>query len=189
MMSLSRREITLALATGLVVLLGFSYWIAEERIEQWRANSEEMALYKRKIMVAERSLAQQDRLMQSLTELRDQVPAHRAEKDVTSQLLKQLQAMADKSGLDLGSLKPDKEKKLGELELYELTISCSYSGTLKALVQFLYDLQSQGAVLDVRTLSVTPMPKQQGMLRGKFVVDCAYSRMPPGSEESNTAEN
>ena len=56
---------------------------------------------------------------------------------------------------------------------------------LEALVKFLYAQQSQGAVSDVRALSVQPAGGKDvpaGRLKGTFTIDYAYRREPAAPE-------
>jgi hypothetical protein len=59
--------------------------------------------------------------------------------------------------------------------VYELAIDCrEWEATLDPLVRFLFDLQSEGAMFDVRQLMIKP--KGKGVLRGRFALYCAYTR-------------
>jgi len=98
------------------------------------------------------------------------------DKDVTADSLKEVQRLATMSQLNLRSLEPDKERQVGDLSLYELSITCNWQGSLESLVTFMAHLQARGAVMDVRSINVAPIPKQQGQLKGSFTVDTAFSR-------------
>ena len=71
----------------------------------------------------------------------------------------------------------DAERQAGDL--YETAITCYWEGDLGALVNFLYAQQAQGAVSDVRQLSVQPVAGRDvppGHLKGTFTIDFAYRR-------------
>jgi hypothetical protein len=56
-----------------------------------------------------------------------------------------------------------------------LPIECrEWEASLDALVRFLFELQSEGAMLDIRQLLIKP--RGQGILRGRFTLYCAYAR-------------
>ena len=60
-------------------------------------------------------------------------------------------------------------------DVFELPIEVrDWEGSLEALVGFLFELQSQGAMLDIRHLVMKPNEKK--VLRGRFVLYCAYTR-------------
>jgi hypothetical protein len=59
--------------------------------------------------------------------------------------------------------------------IYELPIECrDWEGSLDSLVHFLFDLESKGAMLDVRYLRVKP--KNKTIRKGRFSLYCAYMR-------------
>jgi hypothetical protein len=50
---------------------------------------------------------------------------------------------------------------------------------LDAIVKFLYDLQSQGAMMDVRKLMMKPhgvAPQGGYLMKGRFSLTCAYTK-------------
>jgi hypothetical protein len=74
--------------------------------------------------------------------------------------------------------------------LFETAITCDWEGDLPALVNFLYAQQSQGAVSDVRQLSVQPVGGRDvpaGHLKGNFTIDYAYRRDAGGAESKADA--
>ena len=72
------------------------------------------------------------------------------------------------------------EEKHGDV--YELPIDCrDWEATLDSLTHFLFDLQAENAMLDVRQLLIRPN-KDASKLRGRFLLNCAYTR-GPGTEE------
>ncbi len=178
-MKLNPRERILATGALIAVLAAVTYWVGEPRYAEWRETAQmEEALRQRKI-IAERLLDQRDELHQRMEDLREELPRHPMEADVTSQLLRSLQRTADEHNLQLLRREPEEERQIGEL--YELAITCTWEGTLDALVHFLYALQTQGAIVDVRHLTIAPVSGAPAQLRGSFTVDCAYSRVTTGA--------
>ncbi len=174
-MKLNPRERMLTIGALVVVLAAVSYWVGESRYAEWRETARmEEALRQRRV-IAERLLDQRDDLDRRMEALREGLPRHSMEADVTSQLLRSLQRTADDHGLQLLRREPEEERRIGEL--YELAITCTWEGTLDALVHFLYALHTQGANVDVRHLTIAPHPGQPAQLRGSFTVDYAYSRV------------
>ncbi len=177
-MTLTRRETRLALMTLAIVLVGLTFWVGEPKYEEWkRLSTEAEALHQRRV-IAERLMSQKPELDSRLEVLRETLPAHPAELDVTSQILRNLQRTADEHGLTLLRREPDRERPIGDL--YELAVTCTWEGELRALVHFLYALQSQGAIVDVRQLTIAPVQGAPNRLRGNLTVDYAYSRVAPG---------
>ena len=176
-MKLSEREIRLAGATLVVVLIGMTFWIGEPRYQEWKENSRDMELLVRRQVAAQRMLDQAADLDERLAQLRAELPRYAPGMDVTAQLLRNLQQVADAHGLLLLRREPEPERRIGDL--YELAITCSWEGELAALVHFLYAWQAQGAIVDIRQLTVTPVRGSPERLRGTLTVDFAYSRGVP----------
>jgi Tfp pilus assembly protein PilO len=176
---LSNRERRLAIITLTALLFGLTFWVGQPRYEEWKRNNEEVELLVRRQAAAQRLVEQTGELNQRLDVLREQLPQHPREADVTSQLLRNLQQFADQHGFLLLRREPEPERRIGDL--YELAITCTWEGELPSLVHFLYALQTQGAIVDVRQLTITPVQGTPNRLRGTLIVDYAYSRATPGT--------
>jgi len=175
-MTLNKREAVLAVITLVVVLVGGTYWLVEPRFEEWRSNSEEVDYLMARRAAAQRLIDQRGNLDERLSQLRERLPQYPAEIDViTSQLLRNLQRFADENQLTLLRREPEPERQIGDL--YEASISVTWEGDLNALVRFLYALQAQGTIVDIRQLTITPVQGAPNRLRGNFTVDYAYSRV------------
>ena len=63
-----------------------------------------------------------------------------------------------------------------------MTLDCKeWEGSLEALVHFLYDLESKGVMLDMRSMYIKPNPADRTHLKGSFVIYCAYMRERPAN--------
>jgi len=173
-MNMTPREARLAMITLVALLIGVTYWIGQPRLESWQRSRAEVDTLLMRKQMAMRLLDQGAELDERLGALRERLPRHPMGTDVTAHLLRNLQQIADQHGLMLLRREPEPERQIGDL--YELAISCTWEGELPALVRFLYALQAQGAMVDVRQLTVTPVQGQAERLRGNVTVDYAYSR-------------
>jgi len=173
-MKLSNREFVIGWLTFAVLLFGGTYWFGESKWAEWKAARAESERWRQRIQVAQRMLDQREEWMARLEEIRSRLPGHPEGKDVTAELLKMLEREAQQHGLTLLRREPEDEKSLGDL--YEVAINCTWEGPLDALVHFLYAIHTKGVILDVRQLTVSPIPGEKGRLKGGFTVDFAYSR-------------
>lgn len=174
-MIIAPREKALAAATIMVLLFGALGFSAKGRLDSWRG---------RRATYATRSqeLAQQRLLIENRTdwearyaELKDLMPVFPADKQVDTYWLGSMDALASKNGVSIIKRQVGAEKLAGDV--YEFTIECKeWEGSLEALVKFLYDLQAEGVMLDMRQLFVRPHPNNPGILRGSFTLACAYLR-------------
>ena len=175
-MTLSRRETILFWSTAVVALIGTTYLISQPRIREWQRVSGQQAETLRKIQMAERLVAQGPQWTSKLGVLRQKLPQHPAEKDVTADLLVRLEQLTATHGLTLVSREVEKETQHGDL--YELAVNCKWEGRLEAVTHFLFDLQKEDAIVDISQLSITPDEKKA--LKGSLTVYCSYARLPGG---------
>ena len=177
-MKISTRETLLGWLAMVAVLFGVTYFAGQSRFAEWKDVGKVRAGLKERRIIAEHLLAQQETVNKDLDEFRNQIPQHPVGKNVTAELLAMLERTASDNGLTLLRRDAEKEKNVGDL--YELSINCSWEAELDPLVRFLYALQVQGAILDIRQLTVTPGSGAPGRLKGNFTVDCAYTRPSSG---------
>lgn len=173
-MKLSPRESVLALATLVAVLIGLTFWQGGPRYDEWKKSSQEMEFLLRRQAAAQRLINQREELNERLDRLRERLPQYPVDTDVTSQMLRSLEGAAVQHDLLLLRREPEPERQISDL--FELSITCTWEGELSALVHFLYALQTQDAIVDVRQLTITPVQGAPNRLRGNFTADYAYSR-------------
>ncbi|NOU36011.1 MAG: hypothetical protein HOO88_04515 [Kiritimatiellaceae bacterium] len=173
-MKISKRETLLGLTALTAILFGLTYWLAGSRIEAQRQMKAEKTRLLHQIEVHKRILAEKDVWYKRLEELQGQLPLYDEKTAITAELLKLIKRMADEHGLDLVRTQPYREEQTGSL--YELGVSCSWEGSLDALVRFLYDLQKQGVRFDVLQLNAQPDAQRDRIIKGSMTIDCAYRK-------------
>ena len=173
-MKLSRRELILGFATGAVLLLGLSYLLGEPAIARWQAARQVSGKLADEKKIAQRLIAQRGEWEARFQQQRAGIPAYGSNDQVRAVILKQIEQLASENGLTLPRVLPDKERNIGDL--YELAVSCEWKGDLEPLVRFLYAVQKQGAILDIRQLSIAPDRSGGGRMQGEFTMFFAFSR-------------
>ncbi len=174
-MSLSRREQVLGATTLMAVLFGALGLTARERIERWRTNAERVETLRRQRAVERELIAMAPLWRERYGTVRDQMPVFEPGRQVDTYWLSRMDALADEYGVRIIRRQVGREEQVGDV--FEFPIECrEWEGTLDAFVRFLYALQSEGAMLDVRDLLVRPHPSAAGLLRGSFTLYCAYMR-------------
>lgn len=174
-MNLSRRELVLAFATGAVVLLGVTYLLGEPAIGRWKAAVQLRGKLADEKKIAQRLIAQRGEWEARYQQQRAGIPVYGSNDQVRAVLLKQIEQLASENGLNLPRVLPDKERNIGDLS--ELAVSCEWKGELEPLVRFLYAVQKQGAILDIRQLGISPDRGAAGRLQGDLTMFFAFSRM------------
>lgn len=188
-MRVTRREITLGMVVLVLLLGGVGYFMGRSMAEDWSLAIKQRRQLAQKKSDADNLIKNREAVVEQLRALDQALPRFGLTQQVNAELLKTIQKTADENMLALKRLLPDKEKVVGDLS--ELAIECHYEGTLEELVRFLYAVQVQGAMLDIRQLKIDPAQGAAGRLRGTFTVHCAFKREnvePPKSEEQPAAE-
>jgi hypothetical protein len=173
-MTLNTREWNLLVATVLVILLGSTWMLGGDKLTEWRELRDSRANLELQKRRHESKIGRKDDLMRRLDVVKLVLPQHGLKQDLKSDFMQRIQNLADKSLVTVEKLDSDNEKAVGDSGLFKMAVKVNWKGALKELVPFLYDLQSQGAVMDVRDLSVKS--DNTGMLKGTLAVDFAYSR-------------
>ena len=187
-MKIAARELNLLFATLAVLLLAATYVALKPRFREWaefQARREELQAREEK---AQRLLDSRESVEERLAAFRQGLPVFAAGKRAESELLPSLEKMVSQQGLTLTRREADAERQA--VDLYETTLTCYWEGDLAALVNFLHAQQSQGAVSDVRQLSVQPTGGQgvpAGRLKGTFAMDYAYRREAGATESKPEA--
>jgi hypothetical protein len=184
-MKIAARELNLLGITLAVVLLALTYLALEPRFQEWtefRTQREDLLARQE---TARQLLDSREAVESRLAEFRQGLPVFPEGKKVEAELLLALEKMAGQQGLALTRREADAERQAGDL--YETSITCYWEGDLTGLVNFLYAQQSQGAVSDVRQLSVQPTGGQgvpADRLKGTFTMDYAYRREAGATEST-----
>lgn len=173
-MKVSTRELSLGWITMVTVILGATYYFGQPMAQEWKNSLRARDALVQREKDATRLLKGRGAIDDRLAELRQQLPKYPQGQDVTAEQMRTLDRTAQQNNLVLLRREPEKEKSLGDL--YELSINCTWEGDLEAVVRFLYALQAQGAILDIRQLTMSPGQGGPGRLKGNFTVVCAYAR-------------
>lgn len=176
-MKLSRREAIFGVATGIAILFGLSAMLAKSRIEQWKDALKDQAKCREQIEKDKILAGDREKWIKQFEELNKSFPPFGADQKMDVYWLSLMDSVATKNNVVISKRTPKEEKKTGDL--YEMPIECQEcEGSLESMVRFLFDLQVQGAMLDVRQLVLKP--KSTTALRGRFTLFCAYTRAETG---------
>ncbi|HEY8241218.1 MAG TPA: GspMb/PilO family protein [Kiritimatiellia bacterium] len=185
-MKLNRRELVLTGATLLVVVGGASVWLGEPLLKKWDDAAAARTRLENEQREAEHIIEQRAEWEGRLNGLRERMPKHLENEQVTAGLLRTIKQTADANRINVSRLQPDEEKDLGD-GLREVAIECTWDADLDGLVHFLFAVQVQGAILDIRQMTIQPMQGIAGRLRGNFTVYNAFSRVVSKPEATPAA--
>lgn len=169
---MSDRELLLATVTGAVLLLGGSYLLVRPKWDETKAVRDEQA-HVRKELEQYRVLAlEKDKWRKEMESVRGMLAKYPADQAMDVVWLSAMDNKAKKNGVNITRRKSGEEKQVGDV--YELPIECSdWDGSLAGLAHFLFELQTEGAMFDVRQLTIKQV-RGSGQLRGGFTLFCAY---------------
>jgi hypothetical protein len=174
-MKMTPRELVLLFLTFAALLFGVSWLVVRQKITEWKDIRVAKVQIDRNIEVDRRMIDSRNHWNAKLATLRELLEEFEEDADVDTHWMSIMDDIASKHGVNISDRKAGAEKPQGEV--YELAIECKeWDGELKSLVDFLFELQSKGAMLDIRQLRIKPKPKAGGRLEGAFTLHCAYTR-------------
>ena len=174
MSAVSPKEKNMLMIAVVVVLYAFAALCFKKQLANWKTEQKIYAAAQKKLQDENALIAAKDEWTAKYEKMRDLMPVFPYEKDVDTHWLNIMDSAATRNGFMIARRQTIKEAEVGDV--YELPIDCKdWEGSLESLVQFLYDLNKEGAMLDVRQLFVRPSTKP-GYLKGTFTLDCAYMR-------------
>ena len=188
MSTISSREKTMLLVAVVAVLYAFAGLSYKKQAANWKV-AERVYLAAQKKVQDERALiAARDEWTARYEQMRDLMPVFPYEQDVDTYWLNIMDQTASRNGLTIARRQAiGKGEEIGDV--FELPIDCKgWEGSLESLVKFLHDLQKEGAMLDVRQLFIQPVSGKPGILKGTFILTCAFMRGETVKEEVRAEE-
>ncbi len=184
MSAMSRRDRTILAVFGVVMLYGFAAVLfLTGRQEAWERSRK---AYDRAVT----ELAKQKKLISERAEWEERnervsVKMPKAEEGESSQTRRDwqrtLERIAKEYNVQILSKRILEEQENSEEAnategVGEMPIDVNYEASLVRLVEFLYAIRNvEGAMFDIRDLTITA--RNNGFLRGRFTLTCAYERI------------
>ena len=187
-MKIAARELNLLGATLAILLLALTYLALEPKFREWSDFRQQREDLLARQATAQQLLDSRESVEARLAEFRTGLPVFAAGKRAESELMPQLEKLAGEQGLVLTRRNAAPEREAGDL--FEISITCDWEGDLPSLVNFLYAQQGQGAISDVRQLSVQPAGGKDvpvDRLKGAFNMDYAFRREAGATESKPEA--
>jgi Tfp pilus assembly protein PilO len=172
-MKLTIRELWLLVIVIASALYGFSFVYLRQKFDEWKEMRQYQVKMEKEIDQYKRILAERDKVNQQFAELAKKLPVHPRDAKVEVYWTSIMDRIAARRGLRLIKYRRGDEEKQGIV--YELPIECQeWEGNLASIVGFLFDLQSEKGMMDIRQLSIRR--GDRGELRGRFLLYCAYTK-------------
>lgn len=175
-MKVSPREMILAIVTIGVVLFVGSGLLASSKLDEFKLLRLEQEQLRESIERSKRLVDRQELATARMGELQGLMPRFPQSKRMDVYWSTEMEKKAAAHSLKIIRHEMGAERQEGPI--YELPIECrNWEGSLDSLVHFLFDLQSEGAMLDIRYLRIKP--KDKIVRSGRFSLYCAYMRETP----------
>lgn len=173
-MTLSKREAVMAVVTLVIVVVGGTLLLGRPLLAKWNSAAAQRQRLIEENRLNARLIRQREDVATRLDAIRGRLPRFTPDQPVTADLLKMIKQLADQHGVALTRMEPEQERQVGDLS--EVAINCQWDAALDGITHLLHGVQAQGAILDVRQLTIAPAQSAAGRLKGNFTVFCAFSR-------------
>lgn len=173
-----------AMILGALLLYAFGALVYKDQMQNWKIARRTYDSAVKKLNEEKALIAAKGEWDARYVKMSDLMPIFPYDKDVDTHWLNTMDSVAQRNNLTITRRQAIKEEEVGDV--YELPLDCKdWEGTLDSLVKFLYDLNKEGAMLDIRQIFIRPSPRP-GFLKGSFTLYCAYMRgdTAPSAPES-----
>jgi hypothetical protein len=174
-MKLSKREWILAISTITVALYSLLFyvgsgWLSTLQVLRLQQTTLREGIGESKLLVADR-----EQWEAGMEERRGLMPVFPHGQRMDLHWLSAIEGVASRHQLLILSHQSGEERQEGPV--YELPVLVrQWEGSIDALVHFLFDIEREGAMLDVRYIHIRP--KDRTVLQGRMDIFCAYRRDP-----------
>ena len=181
-MSMSTREKVLGAATLCVIAFGLVGTQARSRLEVIASKTRAARDLDNKISIQKELIGAAQDWSARYDKVKDQMPVFEQGLQVATYWLNIMDLAAEQYGVKIRDRSAKDETINSDVCEFPIEVR-EWEATLESFLQFVHAIQSEGAMLDIRELKVSPIPNRPGILKGSFVLYCAYMRgtPPPGS--------
>ncbi len=184
-MSMNRREKFLSVVTVFTIAFGLVGMQARNRIDLINGKSMQVRELKDRIAFQKELIAAKPDWAARYDAVKDQMPVFEPGRPVDTYWLNKMDNAANKNNVRIRNRQAKAETVISDVSEFPIEVR-DWEATLESMLSFMIDLQSEGAMLDVRELRVSPIANRQGYLKGSFTLYCAYMRGAPIAETTPT---
>ena len=174
-MSISTKDKQLLVIIGLILVFGIT-------LANLRKCLDNISIKQRTLQTAEENIAMQKELIEAkdiwakrYEDKKPQMPVFKPGVQVDTYWLNIMDLAAERHGVKIRNRHSGEETKVSDVFEFPIEVK-DWESELEPFVNFMYALQAEGAMLDIRTLNITPISNKPGLLKGSFVLYCAYMR-------------
>lgn len=166
---LSKRERLLAaLTVSVAALLALFIFIADPVYKKWLDLGGDVESANAKLLKNLKLLANKEYLEKEYNQYRQYIQKGAGEEEEVSSILKEIEATAAGSSVDVTSIKPKGTKSFKEYKKF--TVEVTGEAKLSGFLKFIYDLEGSKKLLKVERLVLTLKSAQSDILRGTLII-------------------
>ena len=173
MKKLARREKWMDFGIGLTLGLLATFWIVQDALTDLKTANANEKKVSEKLRLTKKLLAKGPDVAAQLEVLQKRLPKYGPDRDVTAEQMRTFDRIASEQSFELGQREPQAEGTNSTVR--EIVIRTAWDSNLDALTHFLFALQTQDVIFDVRRLTIIPVQGQTDRLKGQLVINSAYA--------------
>ena len=174
-MSMSQKDKVMLTVTVFVLLFGIVGMQFRSRMEIIKSMDKINKGLEETLFIQKELINASDSWRARYESVKEKMPVFPPEEQVDTYWLNIMDMVAEKYDFKIRSRNAKDETILSGV--YEFTIEVrDWESTLESLLKFLHAMQEEGAMLDVRDLRISTVQNKPGLLKGSFVLYCAYMR-------------
>lgn len=166
---LSKRERYILYITVVVVIsVLFEKVVLSPIMERLNKLNREIFIQEKKLERYVRILAQEDLIASEYKKYTPFIRQSRSDEEQMSELLSEIEKMANKTSIFLTDIKPGKIEKVGRYREYSIKIGTE--SEIGHLANFIYQLEQSPRLLRVKDFYLTPKKKESPILKARMTI-------------------
>lgn len=174
-MNLSSKDKILAIIIIIAILFFFPLVNLRKSNENISNKKNALKNTESTIMFQEELIEAKDIWMEQYNNVKTQMPTFDSSVQVDTYWLNIMDLAAERHGIKIRNRDAGKEVKVKDVYEFPIIVK-DWEGELEPLINFMHALQSEGAMLDIRTVNINAVANKPGLLKGSFELYCAYMR-------------
>ncbi len=113
-------------------------------------------------------LAQKQRIEIQRTNYASYLGGHNTDNEEFTIILKEVEVLANKAGINLVDMKPGGVKESGSSKKYQITLNCE--GLMEKIVEFMYNIETAKKLFTVEKCELTPKSKDTAIAKCSMTI-------------------
>ena len=174
-MSMSKREKAMSAATLFVLAFGVVVTQLTSRMEAISGKRAEADALAARISLQKELLEAAPFWRERYDKVKDQMPVFEKGRQVDTYWLSVMDRAAEKYDVKIGSRRALAETILSDVFEFPIEVR-EWEAMLEPFLMFMHEMQTKGAMLNIREMRIQPVPNRPGIMKGSFTLNCAYMR-------------